>query len=106
MPNIQKYENVFDEYTCSRSKTCETANDCVDLWKSGTEQKKRKNQHNEEIQTKKPTKINHFKTNVFKCVLIVKKTNKENRSFEIVSAQKFVKLMICSNSVYWKNIVN
>lgn len=37
-------------------------------------------------QTKKPTKINHFKTNVFKCVLIVKKTNKENRSFEIVSA--------------------
>lgn len=51
-------------------------------------------------QTKKPTKINHFKTNVFKCVLIVKKTNKENRSFEIVSAQKFVKLMICSNSVY------
>lgn len=35
-------------------------------------------------QTKKPTKINHFLRNVFKCVLIVKKTNKENRSFEIV----------------------
>lgn len=80
LPNIQKYENVFDEYTCGRSKTCETANDCVDLWRSGTEQKKRKNQHNKEIQTKKPTKINHFKTNVFKCVLIVKK-NQQRKSF-------------------------
>lgn len=27
-------------------------------------------------QTKKPTKINHFKNNVFKCVVIVKKTKK------------------------------
>ena len=32
---------------------------------------------------KKPTKINHFLNNVFKCVFIVKKP-KENRSFEIV----------------------
>ena len=47
----------------------------------GVEQsrKKRKNQHNEEIQTKKPTKINHFLKNVFKCVLIVKK--KQRKSF-------------------------